>query len=430
MPLMELVLERKIEMENKHLSYDERLIIEKGINNNESFKKIANKLEKNCTTIAREIKNHYVVENTGSYGRRFNDCVFRTNCPNRNNCELQKCSQYQKEECQLLSKPPYVCNGCKNRTTCTLTKHLYKAEYAQKEYSQILKESRSGITYTDEELSYIDSILYPLVTKQNQSIHHAYINNISKMICSEKEIYRLVDSGLLKIRNIDLPRKVRRKIRRKSERHFKIDKKCRIGRTYQDFLKYIEKHPDTAIVEMDSVEGIKGGKVLLTIHFKNTSFMLSFIRDANTAQSVIDLFNEIQDKIGLENFKKLFPIILTDNGTEFSDPKKIEYDQDGNQRTKIFYCDPSSPEEKGSCEVNHEMIRRIFEKGESFNEYNQEQISLMMSHINSYSRAKLNDKKPIEIFNLVYGEEISKSLGIIEISSNDVTLTKKIFKNS
>ncbi len=417
-------------MKNKHLSYDERLMIEKGITNNKSFKKIAAKLEKNCTTVAREIKNHYTVENTGAYGRKFNDCIYRTRCSIRKDCPLQKCCEYQKEECPLLLKPPYVCNGCKNRMNCTLTKYLYKAEYAQREYSEMLKETRSGTTFSNKELDYMNSILYPLVTIQRQSIHHAYINNLDKMICSEKEIYRLVDLGLLKVRNIDMPRKVRRKIRRKNERHFKIDKKCRIGRTYQDFLKYMEKHPDVAVVEMDSVEGTKGGKVLLTIHFKNTSFMLSFIRDANTAQSVIDIFDEIQEKVGLDNFKKLFPIILTDNGTEFSDPTKIEYDKDGNQRTKIFYCDPSSPEEKGACEVNHEMIRRIFEKGESFDEYNQEQISLMMSHINSYSRAKLNDKKPIEIFNLVYGEEISKSLGIIEISSNDVTLTKKIFKNS
>ena len=417
-------------MKNKHLSYDDRLKIEKGLNEIKSFKKIATILGKNCTTISREVKGHYKVENTGSYGRSFNNCAFRNTCPNRRkgNCTLMRCEEYKKQECPLLSKPPYVCNGCKDRMRCTLTKHLYKSEYAQKEYSEILTDSRSGVTYNDSDLTHIDDILYPLVTNQKQSIHHAYINNIDQMICSEKEIYRLIDLGLLRIRNIDMSRKVRRKNRRKSERHFKIDKKCRINRTYQDFLKYMEEHPDTAVVEMDSVEGNKGGKVLLTLHFKNTSFMLSFIRDANTAQSVIDIFNFIQEKIGLDNFRKLFPIILTDNGTEFSDPKKIEYDKDGNQRTKIFYCDPSSPEEKGSCEVNHEMIRRFFEKGESFDEYSQEQISLMMSHINSYSRAKLNDKSPTQIFNLVYGDEISKSLGIIKIASNDVTLTKKIFK--
>lgn len=309
-------------MKNKHLSYDNRLEIEKQLKEGNSFKEIANSIEKNCTTISREIKNHYVIENTGAYGRSFNNCIFRTTCPNRQNCSPTECSEYHKENCKLLEKPPYVCNGCKNRNKCTLTKHLYKSEYAQKEYSEILSDTRLGITYSDSELKYIDSILYSLVTEKKQSIHHAYIHNLDKMICSEKEIYRLVDLGVLKIKNIDMPRKVRRKNRRKSERHFKIDRKCRTNRTYQDFLKYMEQHPDTAVVEMDSVEGNKGGKVLLTIYFKNTSFMLSFIRDANTAQSVIDIFNEIQEKIGLENFRMLFPVILTDNGTEFSDPEK------------------------------------------------------------------------------------------------------------
>lgn len=188
-------------------------------------------------------------------------------------------------------------------------------------------------------------------------------------MCSEKEIYNLIDSGLLRIRNIDLPRKVRYRNRKKQKTTYKVDKECLNGRKYSDYLKYIQENPDTAIVEMDSVEGEKGGKVLLTLHFVSSSFMLAFIRNNNDSQSVIDIFNDIQRKIGLELFRKLFPIILTDNGSEFSNPKKIEYDNNGNQRTKIFYCEPGRPDQKGSCEVNHEMIRKIFKKGESFDDY-------------------------------------------------------------
>ena len=101
---------------------------------------------------------------------------------------------------------------------------------------------------------------------------------------------------------------------------------------------------------MDSVIGRKGGKVLLTIHFVNTSFMLAFIREHNDSQSVIDIFNNIQSILGIEKFKELFIVILTDNGSEFSNPTEIEFDiETGEQRTKIFYCHPSSPFEKGSC---------------------------------------------------------------------------------
>ena len=134
-------------------------------------------------------------------------------------------------------------------------------------------------------------------------------------MCSEKEIYNLIDSGLLRIRNIDLPRKVRYRTRKKEKTVYKVDKQCLEGRRYADFLTYIEENPDTTVVKMDTVEGNKGGKVLLTLHFASCSFMLAFIRECNDSQSVIDIFDEIQEKTGLELFRKLFPVILTDNGS-------------------------------------------------------------------------------------------------------------------
>lgn len=183
---------------------------------------------------------------------------------------------------------------------------------------------------------------------------------------SDKTIYKLIDLGILEVRNIDLQRKVKFKQRRKQTSIYKIDKKCTENRTYEDFLKYMEENPDTPIVEMDTVEGRKGGKVLLTIHFVNSSFMLAFIRDHNDAESVINIFNKLQDILGLTKFKELFIIILTDNGSEFSNPSEIEYDPiTKEKRTQIFYCHPSSPYEKGSCEVNHELLRRILPKGSS-----------------------------------------------------------------
>ena len=137
---------------------------------------------------------------------------------------------------------------------------------------------------------------------------------------------------------------------------------------------------------MDTVEGVKGGKVLLTIHFVNCSFMPAFIREHNDAQSVIDIFNYLQEILGIDKFKELFILVLTDNGSEFSNPKEIEFDSNtGEKRTQIFYCHPSSLYEKGSCEVNHELLRRI---GTSFNDLTQEDINLIMSHINSYKRKK------------------------------------------
>ena len=66
--------------------------------------------------------------------------------------------------------------------------------------------------------------------------------------------------------------------------------------------------------------------------------MLAFIREHNDAQSVIYIFNNLQEILGIDKFKELFIVILTDNGSEFSNPKEIESDMiTGEQRTKICY---------------------------------------------------------------------------------------------
>lgn len=415
---------------NKHLSFNDRLTIEKNLSLSKSFKYIAKLLNKDCTTISKEIKNHYKVMNTGSIGRRFNNCLYRRTCPNRGkNCNISSCINFTEERCSLLNKSPYVCNGCKNKIHCTLTKHFYDAEFAFKEYKHVLSESRQGLLIDQSEIDHLNSILVPLIKNQGQSIHQALVNNKNKIMFSDKTIYKVIDLGLLEVRNIDLPRKVRFRTRRKQTTVYKIDKKCLVGRTYEDFISYMENNSDTPIVQMDTVEGIKGGKVLLTIHFVNCSFMLAFIREHNDAQSVIDIFNYLQKTLGIDKFKELFILILTDNGSEFSNPIEIEFDLNtGEKRTQIFYCHPSSPYEKGSCEVNHELLRRILPKGTSFDDFTQEDVNLIMSHINSYKRKKLNNESPHSIFSKLYGENTIIKLGIQEIEPNKVNLSPRLLK--
>ena len=413
-----------------HLTRDDRYTIENNLSNNISLKQIGRNINKHCSCISREIKNHYITKNTGSVGRKFNNCLYRRTCSNRGrNCNLKNCTEFIEEKCPFLNKSPYVCNGCKKRKQCTLSKHFYDASYAQDEYEETLKESRSGIVIDQDEINYLNSILTPLIKEQGQSIHHAVINNKNKIMHSENKIYKLIDLGLLEVRNIDLPRKVRFRQRVKQVTVYKVDKNCLENRTYEDFEKYIQENSDTPIVEMDTVEGKKGGKVLLTIHFVNCSFMLAFIREHNDAQSVIDIFNNLQDILGIDKFKELFILILTDNGSEFSNPTEIEFDLNtGEKRTQIFYCHPSSPFEKGSCEVNHELLRRILPKGTSFDKLNQNDINLIMSHINSYKRKKLNNVSPYNLFSTIYGKNTLDKLNIREIPANDINLTSDILK--
>ena len=251
-------------------------------------------------------------------------------------------------------------------------------------------------------------------------------------MCSEKTIYNYIDACLFDVRNIDLPRKVKFRERYKKP-EFKVDKGCRIGRNYQEYLKFKEKNPVLAEVQMDSVMGVKGGKCLLTIHFVESSLMLAFIRDANTSQSVIDVFNGLDKVLGNELFNELFPYILTDNGSEFSNPRAIEYREHPEpgasyHRTNIYYCDAGCPYQKGACEVNHELIRRIIPKETSIDDLTQTDVFKMMNHINSYKRKKLNNRSPYETFSFLHGEEVLAKLGCRPVDAKDICLKPKLLK--
>ena len=89
---------------------------------------------------------------------------------------------------------------------------------------------------------------------------------------------------------------------------------------------------------MDTVEGSKkdGSKVLLTMLFCNCSLMLIFLLDDKTPHSVITVFDWLTEQLGVEMFRELFPLILTDNGVEFQNPERLECDAYGEKRTQIF----------------------------------------------------------------------------------------------
>lgn len=230
-------------------------------------------------------------------------------------------------------------------------------------------------------------IINPLV-KNGQSLHQIYLDHVDDLMCCEKTLYNYVAARLFDVRNIDLLRKVKYRLRYKQP-DFNVDRGCRIGRSYSNFQKFLGTDPETTVVQMDTVIGRVGGKCLLTIHFIETSLMLVLRRDANTSGSVIRIINAIDRMLETEAFNRLSPVILTDNGSKFSNPKKIEYrETNPYRRTHVVYCNPSSPYQKGACEVNHELIRRILSKGSRIDELTQEDIFPMMNLIVNYITSK------------------------------------------
>ena len=184
---------------------------------------------------------------------------------------------------------------------------------------------------------------------------------------SEKTAYNYLNAGLFDADKMDCPRIIRMRPRRSTPK-LKIDRHCYEGRTYEDFMRFIADNPDVPVVQMDSVIGNKSGKVLLTMFSQNTNLLLAFLRDHNTARSVLDVFNDLYAMFGRETYCRLFPVILTDRGSEFSNPVPIEQDENDELRSLVFYCNPSAPYQKGGIEVAHELVRRVLPKGKSFDD--------------------------------------------------------------
>lgn len=430
---------------SKFFTYEDRLSLQKYLKDSLPFKEIARRMDKNPTTISREVRNYSSLVATGYPGFPFNACKNRFDCRKKKGCGKEctrnsdvycklcqscntNCTDFLEEICMARFRVPYVCNGCESIGKCSLLKNIYDAEHAHLHAHVKISSSRSGLCVSEDEISRLNQIITPLV-EQGQSVNQIYINHQDELMCSEKTIYNYIDACLFDIRNINLPRKVKFRERYKKP-EFKVDKGCRIDRNYKNFCEFLEKNPDTNIVQMDSVIGAKGGKCLLTIHFVECSFMLAFLRDANTSKSVTNIFDVLDQTLGRELFKKLFPVILTDNGSEFSNPKAIEYGKERfkNLRARVFYCDAGSPYQKGAIEVNHELIRRVLPKGTSFGNLTQDDISLMMNHINSYKRNKLNNRSPYETFSFYHGEEVLQKLGCNPVAAGDIMLKPALLK--
>ncbi len=124
----------------------------------------------------------------------------------------------------------------------------------------------------------------------------------------------------------------------------------------------------------------------------------------------------------------MFQVILADRGSEFTDPSAIEFDEEGNRRTYVFYCDPQRPDQKGSIEVTHEFIRRIVPKKTSFAFLAQEKVNLMMSHINSYTRKKLSNRSAHQLFSFFYGEDTATKLNLKAVPANEIILKPELLK--
>ena len=392
---------KNINIYKKHLTLSQRIKIENGLNNNWSFRKIANDINKGHNTVAREVQNRRIKIK----GNPFNMTIME--CPN-------------------TKKAPFVCNGCPNQKKCRFNKYFYYADDAQKDYQTTLVDSRVGIDMDCDEFHSLNTLVKSSV-KKGHSFSLITLNNPDLNI-SKRTLYNYLEKGYLDIKNIDLPRKVRYKKRtRNVPKNSRKQDSCRTNRSYEDFLRYIKENNVDYYVEMDTVEGVKGHSVLLTLYLVPLKLLLIYKLDNQTISEVNKKILFLKQILGYELFHNIFPVVLTDNGSEFKDPDIVENNGLDVLKTRLFYCDPQRSDQKGSLENAHEYIRRFIDKGIDIDNYTEEEISLMMNHIANTRRESLNGKTPYELLIEKIGEENTKKLGLYYIAPNDVTLNPSLF---
>jgi len=431
---------------SKHLGLQERIVIESCLNSGSSFKDIALSIGKDPSTVSKEVKRNRITQSPNSFNSGPNMCAKVSTCLKTKLCESRRacsslckscsrfdcmtiCPDYELITCFTTTHAPYVCNNCGKRKQCRRhTKYYYDAGRAQNRYASTLKVCREGINISEDELAVLDSLLSPLL-RRGQTLNHIYINHKSEIPCSKKTLYEYIDKGLLSVINLDLPRKVRYKKRRKHQLENAKNQHYRTNRKYEDFLEHLLLYQDVSVVEMDTVEGLMSeSKVLLTLLFRSCNLMLIYLLESQTQAEVIKVFDSLESALGYDVFSKLFHTIITDNGSEFKDPEALETSLDGRKRTRIFFCESNASWQKGKIEKNHEFIRYVLPKGSSFESLTAEKVFLLRDHINCLSRDSLNENSPRDLAELLIPKSAIETMGLRRIHVDDVMLKPHLLK--
>ena len=418
----------------KHMGQDERSRIEFMLGCGGSVADIARALGRSESTISRELLNRRI-DSDKHYGCSNRLCVRYDECArtvfngfkdvrrkNSQGC-FESCPDFREATCHRLARPPFVCNGCEHERGCPLKKKFYVATAAQAGYETTLRLSRTGIHPSDDDIGRMNAVLSPSIRKgQSVSAVMSAHGDVFKGF-GRSTVYGWIEAGLFSAKGHDLPYSGRSR-KPKPRPVTKTNARCRVGRTVREMREWLKAHPDVVPCELDTVIGSVSGKVLFTMIFPKSGLALGFLRDQKTSQTCTRIFNMLWTVAGPKLFRRLFAAILTDNGTEFSDPDMIERfrpDPDHNptklvsRGVRVWFTDPYCSSQKPHIENFHLMLRRILQKGTSFNMLTQESVSLTFSHLNSYPRETRDGKTPYDLFVSELGDEGRRFLDALEI---------------
>lgn len=341
-------------------------------------------------------------------------CRNRSSNKKCKSCKLEFCNRLCSlytpvPTCKRIKKYPYVCNGCSNKEHCQLNNYIYDTRYVKEKINENRSESRKGSHADEVEMKRLSILLVPLIKDKHQSLPQIFLTHKEEIRWSYPTILKFIDLHLIPgLTNGDLTKRVVYPVSYKKKKEEPTNLAFLTNRTYDDFVSYISDNPHIEVVEMDTVLSSKTSKAcLLTLLFRKSNYMMAFLLKEKIVKEVNRIFKMLKDTLGIELFKETFKCILTDNGSEFADPRYIEFDEEtGEKIISLFYCDPGKSGQKGKIEKNHVELRKVFPKGTDFAKFTQTQINIALSHVNSEPRAILNRNAPGVIARLFLNEKI------------------------
>ena len=427
------------EKKGAHLGFDDRCEIEDMLKEGSSFREIARKLKVSPTTVSNEVRLNSVFfkpkampQKAQARCSRYKDCrkvMLCRPCASKasacKRCGRRRCwdicPEFDPWACGRRERAPFVCARCPKRAYCTSEKARYVASKAQEAHDARLSAAHAGIACEPDELKDMVDAVKKLLS-QGQSLQAIWIAHKGEFPVCERTFYNYMDKGVMGLANIELPKKVKYAPRkRRAEGEPKMDL---AGRTYSDWLE-LSDDERTLTVQIDCVEGLRrNSKCILSLHFVRLFFQLYILLESKDQAHVKAALDAVETYCE-GRFPDAFPVMLGDRGSEFLDFTKIEVGLDGTRRTRMFYCDPVKPGQKGACEKNHVELRKILPKGTDFDALAFGDVSDVCSHVNSYPRPG-QGAAPIQLASLVLPANLLESLGVRAIPPDDVVMAPKL----
>ena len=412
----------KRKVNNSHYTLETRKLIEIFLDENKTITEISKKLNRDRSNIAKEVNKHKKIYYS-EYGKK-HPCANYSTCTVKSYECYKSCKKREISLCEKLISSPHVCNGCSSKQYCKSAIYYYKAIEAEMEYQNELSNNRKGLRYTEYELKILNTDVKALAISTQSLNHSITVINERGFSFKLRTVYKQIEKKQVEINKNDLLRP--RKVKKDESINNKVyKKKFMIGHTYENYLEYKESHPTAIEMQMDTVEGTKetDEPSILTLQIVEIKFLFMFRINKNSSSEVINTLIKFKEILTDETFNNISEILLTDNGSEFSNLEafKINF-----QNTNVFYCHPYSSFEKGSIENNHELIRRVISKNISLKVYSQQDLNTLCSNINSLIREELGNKCPFDLIDKYISLEKLERIGVRKINGDKVILIPKL----